>query len=108
MEEIFSYEEIWEAVLACDGNRASWPDEFNFTFFIEFWMMIRGAVMKMFQEFFVHGKLVKGLNAGFISFKPKKTNLAEVSDFRPISLIGSVYKLISKVLAGRLQRVILM
>ncbi|CAI8601785.1 unnamed protein product [Vicia faba] len=35
---------------------------------------------------------------------PKKKNLEKVSDCRPISLIGSIYKVISKVLANRLKK----
>ena len=37
---------------------------------------------------------------------PKKSNALEVKDFRPISLIGGVYKIIAKVLANRLKEVI--
>lgn len=53
----------------------------------------------------MNGKLVRGLNAGFISLIPKVPCPQEVVDFRPISLIGSVYKLVSKVLAKRLQKI---
>lgn len=91
--------------MACDGDKAPGPNRFNFTFFREFWQMIRGEVMKMFREFYVHGKLVKGLNACFIALIPKKNIPEVVSDYCPISLIGSVYILIAKVLAARLQRV---
>lgn len=43
------------------------------------------------------------LSKAFIALIPKYTNPASISDFRPISLIGSIYNLISKVLAARLQ-----
>ncbi len=37
---------------------------------------------------------------------PKKQNAVDIRDFRPISLIGSVYKILAKVLANRLRRVL--
>ena len=46
------------------------------------------------------------MNATFISLIPKNSNAAEVRDFRPISLIEGVYKIISKVLANRLKMVL--
>ena len=44
----------------------------------------------------------KSLNATFLCLIPKKTNAINIKDFRPISLVGSLYKLLSKVLAHRL------
>lgn len=48
---------------------------------------------------------MRGLNAAFIALIPKSNHPASASDYQPISLIGSVYKLIAKVLTGRLQKV---
>jgi DNA replicative helicase MCM subunit Mcm2 (Cdc46/Mcm family) len=40
---------------------------------------------------------VKSINSTFISLIPKIQGAKEVKDFRPISLVGGVYKIISKV-----------
>jgi hypothetical protein len=37
---------------------------------------------------------------------PKKTGAVDVRDFRPISLVGGIYKIISKVLANRFKSVL--
>ena len=44
----------------------------------------------------------KSLNATFLCLIPKKTNAIDIKDFHPISLMGSLYKLLSKVLEHRL------
>jgi hypothetical protein len=41
----------------------------------------------------------------YLSLIPKKTGQLEVRDFKPISLVGSFYKILAKVLAGRLKHV---
>lgn len=46
------------------------------------------------------------MNAYFISLIPKKKNPDNLSDYRPISLVGSIYKLVVKVLANRLSLVV--
>ncbi|GJV56777.1 RNA-directed DNA polymerase, eukaryota [Tanacetum coccineum] len=43
-----------------------------------------------------------GDNSSFIALIPKTFNAKLVKDFRPISLIGSLYKIIAKILANRL------
>ena len=42
----------------------------------------------------------------FIVLLPKKSLTKRISDFRPISLITSLYKIIAKVLSGRLRGVL--
>jgi len=52
------------------------------------------------------GLIPKGCNASFITLVPKKDNPSNLNDFRPISLLGCVYKILSKVLANRLKKVL--
>ena len=70
------------------------------------WDTMRGEVLTLFSEFHLNGKFVASLNATFIGLIPKKADAQNIKDYRPISLIGCVYKLLSKVLARRLRKVI--
>lgn len=56
------------------------------------------------DNFYMKGSFVKSMNATFIALIPKKNGAVEVKDFRAISLLGCVYTIISKLLAGRLRQ----
>ena len=62
--------------------------------------------MAFFADFHRHGIFEKSLNATFLCLIPKKTNAINIKDFRPISLMGNLYKLLAKVLAHRLRGVL--
>ena len=50
---------------------------------------------------------MEGINTSFITLVPKVTNPETVNDYRPISLMNISPKLVAKLLADRLQTVIL-
>ncbi|XP_019429320.1 PREDICTED: uncharacterized protein LOC109336933 [Lupinus angustifolius] len=54
----------------------------------------------------MNGKIPKGLNSYFIALIPKIKNSNKIQDFRPISLVGSLYKIIAKILAERLKKAV--
>lgn len=81
----------------CDDDKAPSPDSFNMTFFQNFWHEIKSDVLKFFNDFHRHGSFVKPLNSTFIVLIAKK-------DGADCSLISSVYKLLSKVLAKRFSK----
>ena len=58
-----------------------------------------------FKEFHDQSRFVKSLNATFLVLIPKKQNVEDLKDLRPISLVGGLYKILSKVLANRIKRV---
>jgi hypothetical protein len=62
--------------------------------------------MAVFSDFHARGKFEKSLNSTFISLIPKVPGATEFKDFRPISLVSGIYKIISKVLANRLKLVL--
>jgi hypothetical protein len=48
----------------------------------------------------------KSLNATFISLLLKKLGVVDIKDFKPIGLVGGVYKIVAKVLANKLKMVV--
>ena len=58
-----------------------------------------------FREFHERDKFVKSLDATFLVLVPKKGGAKDLKDFKLISLVGSVYKLLVKVLANRIKKV---
>ncbi|GJW73240.1 RNA-directed DNA polymerase, eukaryota, reverse transcriptase zinc-binding domain protein [Tanacetum coccineum] len=59
-------------------------------------------VFEAVDYFFMYGEIPNGCNSNFIALIPKILDANMVKDFRPISLIGSLYKIIAKILANRL------
>ena len=51
-------------------------------------------------------KKKKSLNPTFQVMIPKKGNAEDLRDYKPISLIGGLYKILAKVLANRLRCII--
>nr|GEY47643.1 RNA-directed DNA polymerase, eukaryota [Tanacetum cinerariifolium] len=58
------------------------------------------------SHFFTQADIPKGCNPSFISLIMKIPDANKVNDFRPISLVGIIYKIIAKILANRLVRVL--
>jgi hypothetical protein len=67
--------------------------------------VVKEDFMAVFAEFHDGGKFVKCINSTFISLIPKTHGAKEIKDFRPISLVGGIYKIIAKVLANRMRKV---
>jgi hypothetical protein len=102
----FSAEEVKEAVWDCDNYKSPGPDGISFGFIKDFWEILKEDVMRFLVEFHRNGKLAKGINSTFIALIPKVGNPQCLNDFRPISLVGSMYKILAKILANRLRLVI--
>jgi len=57
------------------------------------------------DEFYVNRRFPRGCNASFIALLPKVSEPQNLNDYRPISLIGCIYKIVAKILANRLKKV---
>ena len=105
LEEVFSEEEIWTAISGLNGDKAPGPDGFPMAFWSFSWDFVEDEVLGFFKEFYEQGKFVRRINATFLVLIPKKQNVADLKDLRPISLVGGLYKILAKVLANRIKRV---
>ncbi|GJT40304.1 RNA-directed DNA polymerase, eukaryota, partial [Tanacetum coccineum] len=93
---------VWD----CGVDKAPGPDGFTFGFYRRYWNLIESDVVNAVKWIFIHGSIPKGGNSCFITLIPKIPNANMVKDFRPISLVGSVYKIVAKILANRLVTVL--
>jgi len=101
----FRLEEIEGEVKDSDGDKSPGPDGFNFAFVKRFWYLLKGEVRIMFDQFHGNDVIPKAMLAYFVTLIPKIHSPLEVKDFRPISLLGCLYKLLAKVFARCLAKV---
>ncbi|KAF5761553.1 putative RNA-directed DNA polymerase [Helianthus annuus] len=106
LERAFSMEEVKAAVWSCGGNKSPGPDGFTFRFIQNFWEIIKGDFLEFVTEFHSRGYLETGCNSSFISLIPKVKNPMVLNDYRPINLVGCMSKVVSKLLALRIKKVI--
>nr|GEW35503.1 RNA-directed DNA polymerase, eukaryota, reverse transcriptase zinc-binding domain protein [Tanacetum cinerariifolium] len=106
MDRSVSWDEICVAVWNCRENKSPGPDGYTFEFFRRYWRFIGSDFCSAVECFFENGSFPKGSNSSFIALIPKVTDVKFVTDFRPISLTGCVYKVVTKILANRLATVI--
>ncbi|GKD84196.1 hypothetical protein Tco_1351035, partial [Tanacetum coccineum] len=90
LEREVSKQEIKMAVWGCGTNKSP----------RHFWPVIEHDVYMAVNHFFIHGEIPPGCNSSFIALIPKVPDANLVKDFRPISLIGSIYKIIAKILSN--------
>jgi hypothetical protein len=99
----FSEEEVHIAIKLMPSDKAPGPDGYTGAFFKRCWDIIKVDVVKAIERFGeLHVHSIHWLNSTNIALLPKKDGAEEISDFRPISLIHAIAKIIAKMLALRL------
>ncbi|RVX18605.1 Transposon TX1 uncharacterized 149 kDa protein [Vitis vinifera] len=106
LELPFTEEEIHSARLEMNGDKAPGSDEFTVAFWQFCWDFVKEEIVDLFKEFYEQRSFVKSLNTTFLILIPKKRGAEDLGDFRPISLLGGLYKLLAKVLVNRLKKVL--
>ena len=106
LDRPFEENEILHVVQGCNGDKAPGPDGFSLAFFQQCWGVVGKDMLAVCHEFHEYCSFERSLNATFVSLIPKKHGADEIKDFRPISLVGGMYKIIAKLLANRLSVVL--
>ncbi|GJY11301.1 putative RNA-directed DNA polymerase, eukaryota, reverse transcriptase zinc-binding domain protein [Tanacetum coccineum] len=101
-----SLEEIKASVWDCGSQKSLGPDGFSFMFVKKYWDLLHIDIQTFVNDFFTSGMFPPGSNSSFFTLILKVPNPLYIKDYRPISLIGVHYKIVAKILANRLSKVI--
>lgn len=103
MDQEFTEHEIKAVVLALQSDKASRTDGFSGLFYKKCWEVIRYDVISSFNRIGnMRGCKMELINRAHIALIPKKLESIEPKDYRPISLVHGVIKILTKVMANKL------
>ena len=86
--------------------KAPGPDGMPPPFYQHYWHLIGDDVAKAVIFCLQNGHLPPELNQTYLTLIPKVKNLEKVYEFRPITFCNVLYKLVSKVFANRLKKIL--
>ncbi|KAK3533868.1 hypothetical protein QTP70_032989, partial [Hemibagrus guttatus] len=105
LDRELSLEELHEALQRMENGRASGIDGLPAEFYKAFWAVIGQDVLDVLRDSIQRGELPLSCRRAVLTLLPKKGDLTHLKNWRPVSLLCTDYKLLSKALASRLTKV---
>jgi mannosylglycoprotein endo-beta-mannosidase len=103
LEQVFSEAELKYAIFGLPAGKAPRPNGFTAGFYRKCWSVIKDElILEINQLHSLRGRRWNLLNSAHISLLPKGMGVCKVKDYRPVSLMHSVAKIVSKMMANRL------
>jgi len=103
LEGPITFDELEKALKTCNMNSSSGWDGISNLLIKKFFPLMGKVLVKLAAECFETGILNSSFKMGQIKLIPKKGNPSKIEDWRPITLLCCGYKLISGVIAARLE-----
>ncbi len=104
LEGLVTLDELQKAFDESNFNSSSGWDGMSYRVIGKFWGFLRDPMLKMINETFEEGELMESFKMGIIKVIPKKGNAERLGDWRPIKLLCCGYKIVSGIVANRLER----
>jgi len=102
----YTRDEIEKALKQMHPHKASRPDGMNPFFYQRFWDVIGDDVVAAVLAILNGHAIPPRFNHTFVALIPKEPCPTHISEFRPISLCNVAYKLVTKVIAKRLEPIL--
>ena len=99
-------EDIKETLFSIGGLKAPGPNGLHALFFQSQWLTFGDSICELVFDIFHNPHKVKNINQTFISLIPKVDSSELVKHLRPISPCNVVYKVVTKIIANRLRRIL--
>ncbi|KAK3549995.1 hypothetical protein QTP86_016954, partial [Hemibagrus guttatus] len=105
LDRELSLEELHEALQRMENGRASGIDGLPAEFYKAFWAVIGQEVLDVLRDSIRRGELPLSCRRAVLTLLPKKGDLTHLKNWRPVSLLCTDCKLLSKALSSRLTKV---
>ncbi|KAL5544814.1 hypothetical protein UlMin_008598 [Ulmus minor] len=105
LEQAFVAEDVKTAVFQMAPTKSPGADGMSAIFYQKFWPIVGEEITAACLGFVNGGLPLGSINETIITLLPKIKNPTRITEFRPISLCNVLYKIISKMLANRLRKV---
>ena len=102
----FHGDKVKDALKQMASLKALGPDGMPPLFYQHFWGVVNNDLTSTVLSWLNSGTLPYSLNHTFITLIPKTNNPEYVTQYHPISLCNVLYKILSKVLANRLKKIL--
>ena len=106
-DNVVTEEELSATLTDMQNGSSPGPDGFTAKFFLVFWTELKELITSAVNEIFQKGKMPDSFKESIVTLIPKKSRpKTRVSCLRPINLLNVIYKVITKMLARRISKVI--
>jgi hypothetical protein len=99
-------QEIKEALDQMNPDKALGPNGFTARFYQQSWYIINSDLTKMIQKSQTCNKLGGVTNSTFLVLISKEKGAISFDRFRPISLCNTSYKILTKIIANRIKKIL--
>jgi Reverse transcriptase (RNA-dependent DNA polymerase) len=99
-----SLNELDKALENCNMTSAPGLDGLSNHFIKEFWPYLRNPLLKYANCCKAKGRLTDSFRRAKIRLIPKKGDTSKINNWRPISLLNCLYKILSRTFAARLSK----
>lgn len=107
LESEITIGEVAKAIKSMNNNKCPGADGLPVEIYKAFWPVIKESLFAALKFATEQKKLHKSANYGIISLLPKKErDPRQIANWRPIMLLNTDYKILAKLLADRLKRIL--
>lgn len=106
MTVIPSPEEIQKVLFKLNPNKSSGHDGFTSAFYKASWSFLGVEVLTAITHFFQQSFLPDSANSTILALVPKRPGASSITEYRPISCLNTLYKVIAKLLVKRIKPIL--
>ena len=96
--------EAFTALRQTQIDKSPGTDGLSYEFYLAHWAVLKGGLVRVYNDSLQKGHLTPTQTQAVITLLPKKGELRDIRNWRPISLLNTDYKILAKILANRLQQ----